>query len=245
MKIKKRVLRKKDIVETEEIQSILYDIYSKGEQFVRKNRLMAVTLFAMLVILSSAIVTYYYLYQKWNKETSTLENSAYNYYLEGNYKEALSRYQEIVKNFPSNKTTPIAIYYIGNSYLGLGQNDEAIHAYQGVIEKNNDNDTILPLVYINLGHAYINKKDYSNAIDAFKKAATVKDSPVADWSVYETARVYEISGDKVSAIERYEYLTKTFPNSPWSQDATAKLNKFRGGPESTVKSPQQGKGGNK
>jgi outer membrane protein assembly factor BamD (BamD/ComL family) len=86
----------------------------------------------------------------------------------------------------------------------------------------------------------MNKKDYNNAIAAFKQAAAMKGSPVADRATYEAARAYEVSGDKPSAIERYDYLIKTFPNSPWSQDASAKLSKVKGVP-ATPQEQQQNK----
>lgn len=229
MKIKKRVLRKKDAAESDEIRSIVSHIFSKAGEG-EKYRLIVIVCFTILVVLSVATTGYYYLCQKWNKEAAVLENKAYNFYLEGNFKDALSKYQEILKDYSATRSMPIAMYYIGNSYLELNQNDEAIKAYQKVAEKNNDKETILPLAYVNLGRAYINKKDYSNAIAAFKQAAAIKDSPVADRAAYETARAYELSGDKSSAIEKYDYLIKTFPNSPWSQDASAKLSKVKGVP---------------
>lgn len=241
MKIKKRVSKKKDVAESEEIRSIVSHIFATTGQGIEKYRLIVIACFTVLVILSIVAATYYYLYQKWNNEAAILENNAYNYYLEGNYKEALAKYQEIVKDYSATRNTPIAMYYIGNSYLELGQNDEAIQAYQKAAEKNSDKETILPLAYVNLGRAYLNKKDYSSAISAFKQAAALKDSPVADRVAYETARAYEISGDKASAIERYDYLIKTFPNSPWSQDASAKLNKAKGGTGTPLQEPQQNK----
>lgn len=238
MKVKKRAPRKKDVAEPEEIQTLLYDLFSRVSQTFEKYRSVVLASLSILVILCVAVVVYYYLSQKWNKEASLLENSAYNYYIEGDYQKALSTYQKIEKDYSASKSMAIAMYYAGNSYLALGQNDQAIQAYQKFIEKYKNQDTILPLVYVNLGYAHMNKKDYSNAISAFKQASTLKNSFVADRAVYETARAHEISGDKVSAIERYEYLIKTYPSSPWAQDASAKLNKAQG---ATVKEEQKDK----
>ncbi len=239
--IKKRAPKKKDVVESEEIRGIVHDISSKVGQTLERNRLIAVVSIALLVILSGAGVAYYYLAQKWDQEASLMENSAYNYYLEGNYKEALSKYQEIVTDYSSTKSMPVAMYYTGNSHLGLGQTDQAIEAYQKFIEKCRDQDTTRPLVYMNLGYAYMNKKDYSNALSAFKEASTLKNSLVTDRAIYEIARTYEITGDKVSAIEKYESLVKTFPNSPWREDAAAKLNKMQGSTGGAVKEQPQDK----
>jgi len=239
--IKKRVPKKKDIVETEEIQSAMFGLVSRAGRTFQKYRLVSLISLILLLALVSGAAAYYYLCQKWDKEAAALQTTAYNYYLEGNYKEALSKYQEIVKDYSAAKNTATAMYYVGNSHLALGELDQAITAYQEIIGKHSDQATILPLVYLNLGNAYLGKKDYSNAITAFNQASTLKDSPVADRGVYEIARIHEISEDKVAAVERYQYLIKTFPNSPWKQDASARLNKIQGGTEGRATVQPEGK----
>lgn len=225
MKIKKRSPKKKDAIETEEIQSLLLDALSRALRNIERYRSAALASLSALVILGIAVGVYFYLSQKWDREASSLESRAYNLYIEGDYQEALSAYQKLVDDYSRSSSIPVALYYLGNSHLGLGQTDQAIHAYLRFIEKQRDNDTILPLVYMNLGYAYIGKKDYSNAISAFREASALKNSLIADRAVYEAARAYEISGDMVSAIERYKYLAQTYPSSPWSQAASSKLNK--------------------
>ncbi|MBI5096230.1 MAG: tetratricopeptide repeat protein [Nitrospirae bacterium] len=256
--IKKRVPKKKDIAETEEIQSAMFGLVSRAGRTFQKYRLVSLISLILLLALTIGAAAYYYLCQKWDKEAAALQTTAHNYYLEGNYKEALSKYQEIVKDYSTArgaatkyqeivkdysaaKGAATAMYYIGNSHLALGEPDQAIMAYQEIIGKHSDQETILPLVYLNLGSAYLGKKDYSNAITAFNQASTLKDSPVADRGVYEIARVHEISGDKAAAIERYQYLIKTFPNSPWKQDASARLNKIQGGAEGSATGQLQDK----
>lgn len=229
MKIKKKAPKQKEnITETERMQDLYEDLSFKFEDIFEKYR--AVIIIAIVVIVAGGIgiLGYRFLSGKWDKEASALESTAYNYYVEGKYKEAIASYQKITESYSSSDNAPIAMYYLGNSHLGLGQNDEAIMTYQKVIEKYKNEKTILPLAWINLGYAYMNKKDYANAISAFKQAATAGNSLVADRAVYETALAFEASGDKTSAIERYEYMKKTYPNSPLTQDAVAKLNKIQG-----------------
>ncbi|MDD5434052.1 MAG: tetratricopeptide repeat protein [Nitrospira sp.] len=231
MKIKKKSAIKKDTVtetETERLQGLYDDLTFKVGDSFEKNRTIILASVSVLVVLCIGVIIYYYMSGRWNKEASALESTAYNYYVEGDYKDAISSYQKIVDKFSSSKNAPIALYYLGNSYLGMGQTDEAIKAYQKIIEKYKSEKTVFPLAYINLGYAYMNKKDYANAISVFKQISLFGNSLVADRAVYETALAYEASGDKASAKERYEYLKKAYPNSPWTQDAIAKLNKIQG-----------------
>jgi len=232
VKIKKKVKRKKDIkdivVETAEIQGLLQDLLFRLSQVFERYRTLVLASIAAIVILIILGVGYHYLSLRWDREASVLEGSAYSSYTEGNYQKSISLYQEVLDKYSGSESAPVAMYYIGNSYLASGQSEKAIGTYNKFIKDHDDQVIILPLVYLNLGYSYLNMKDYNNAISAFKQASALKGSLVADRAAYESARVYETAGDKVSAIDRYEYLVKTYPNSPWSQDASAKLNKVQG-----------------
>ncbi len=231
MKIKKKAAKKKEtatVTETERLHSLYDDLTFKVEDSFDKNRTVIFASISVLVVLCAGAIIYYFMSGRWNKEASVLESAAYNYYVEGDYKDAVSSYQKIIDKYSSGGNAPIAMYYLGNSYLSMGQTDEAIKTYQKIIEKYKSEKTVLPLAYINLGYAYMNKKDYTSAISVFKQVSSLGNSLVADRAVYETALAYEASGDKASAKERYEYLKKAYPNSPWTQDAIAKLNKIQG-----------------
>ena len=229
MKIKKRIPRKKEgPYDTEDLQGMLKDIESKSIGFFEKYRIPVIIAVIASVIVIAGAISYKLFASYRNNNAVVIEYRAYNYFLEGNYKESLSSFQEIADKYSGSKSAPVAYYYIGNSYLALGQYDDAIRAYNGFIDKFSEQETLLPLVYINLGSAYTGKNDYNNAMSAFRNVLSLKDSPVADRAVYELARVYEMSGDTASAIEQYENLKKTYPASSWSQEATARLSKLKG-----------------
>lgn len=229
MKIKKRISRKKEGPnETQDLQVMLQDIQSKSSGIFEKYRIPLIIAVVAAVLLIAVGGSYKLLTSHWNKKASVIEYRAYNDFLEGNYTKSISSFQEIADKYSGSKSAPVAYYYIGNSYSALGQYDDAIRAYQSFIDKYSEQETMLPLVYINLGSAYIEKKDYSNAISAFRNVLSLKDSFAADRVVYEMARAYEASGDTASAIEQYENLIKTHTASSWGQEAKTRLSKLKG-----------------
>lgn len=229
MKIKKRLPRKKEASnETEDLQVILQDIQSKSSGIVEKYRVPVIIAVVAVIIIVAAVLSYQLLSSRWDRNASVLEYRAYNLYLEGNYTKSISAFQEIADKYSGSKSAPVAWYYIGNSYSALGQYDDAIKTYKTFIDKYSSGQTMLPLVYLNLGSAYIEKKDYNNAISAFRNVLSLKDSFTADRAVYEMARAYEASGDTASAIGQYEDLTKNHPASSWGQEAQARLIKLKG-----------------
>jgi len=51
------------------------------------------------------------------------------------YEQALGAFDEFIKNYPDNPLTQPAMFYRGDTYKGQGKDDEAIAAYQRVIDK--------------------------------------------------------------------------------------------------------------
>lgn len=229
MKIKKRVTRKTEVTkEAEDLQEILQDIKSRSSGAVEKYRLTAIIVVSAIVIIAAVAVSYRLLSARWDRAASVLQYKAYNLFLEGRYTESISSFQEIADKYSRSKSAPVALYYIGNSYSALGQYDDAIRSYRSFIEKYPGDEGMLPLVYLNLGAAYTDMGDYSNAIAAYRNVVSMKDTFAADRAVYETGRVYEASGDKASAIEQYENLTKSYVASSWGQEAKARLTVLKG-----------------
>ena len=229
MKIKKRIPKKKEgSSQPEDFQAILQDIENRSTGVFEKYKMPVLIAVIASVIIIVGAISYKLLSSHWDKKASVMEYSAYNYYLEGNYSKSISSFQEIADKYSGSKSARVAYYYIGNSYLSLGQYDDAIKVYKIFIDKFSEQDTILPLVYLNLGSAYMEKSDYNNALSAFRKVLSLNDSLVADRAVYEMARAYEASGDTASAIEQYENLAKTYSSSSWSLEAKARLSKLRG-----------------
>ncbi len=244
MKIKKRLPKKKGSTnETEELKVILHDLQSKSSGMFEKYRMPVIIAAAAVVILIAVIGSYKLLSARWDRSASVIEYRAYNLYLEGNYSKAISSFQEIADKYSGSKSAPLAWYYIGNSYSALGQPDDAIRAYRSVIDKYSGEETLLPLVYLNLGSVYAEKKDYENAVSAFRNIMSLRDSFAADRALYEMARVYEASGDKAAAIEQYETLTRSHPASSWGQEAKARLGKLKG--DSPVLTGEEAKDGGK
>lgn len=233
MKIKKKAPKKKDIAEADELQEMLREKLLKAGRTYEHYKSILLVSISVIILIAIAGVAYYYLSQKWDKEATVLEEKAYNYYLEGDFKNALDLYKGIIDKYPRSNAVPLSLFYTGNTYKELGEIDQAIKYYKQFIKKYGDQTPLLPLVYMNLGYVLMEKRDYPGAISAFKSAKNIKGSPVADRAIYEMARAYEISGDKMAALESYENLTKTYPTSPWAQDASARLEKNKDLPEST------------
>jgi tetratricopeptide (TPR) repeat protein len=86
--------------------------------------------------------------------------------IRGEYKEALSYYQEAVERSPGDAQ---AWYGLGNCYVGLDQPEEAIAAYRQVVAHDPDN----PGAHHNLGRYFSELGRYEEAITSYQAATAL------------------------------------------------------------------------
>jgi len=89
---------------------------------------------------------------------------------------------------------------LGNSYFNLGQYDNAIAAYQAVLQFNPDHPWALSLYY-QIARSYYQQRAYKEAIHTIHQmleVALTDDQPVSDY------RVYDILGNSYFALGQFE-----------------------------------------
>jgi len=91
------------------------------------------------------------------------------YINEKKYKEAISIYEEIIKNHPWIKDTSEIYLTLGSLYLTTGEYSRAIIIFQKFIHYFPLSSNLFS-VYFNLGRAFFKEGLYLKAIEAFKKA---------------------------------------------------------------------------
>jgi outer membrane protein assembly factor BamD len=61
------------------------------------------------------------------------------YYKKGSFNAAISRFEELLKNYPDYKREADVLFYAGMSYKNLGQKDKALEYLKRLIEKHPNN----------------------------------------------------------------------------------------------------------
>ncbi len=111
------------------------------------------------------------------------DNLKAHYYLAFCYKDrkypglAIREFQEVVR---INPKITVAYYQLGDLYLGSGLNEEAILAYEKVLEhkpeheKKAEIETTLFTLNYNLGVTHYNNGEYAQAKESFQKVLEIK-----------------------------------------------------------------------
>ena len=104
----------------------------------------------------------------------SLSNLGYVYYMKGRYAEARRYYREALE---MERRFPRALHGLGLVALATGDADEAVRRFEQAIKEVPN----AAHMYIDLGKAYERKHEYSKALNAYEKAASMaRDSRTGD-----------------------------------------------------------------
>jgi tetratricopeptide (TPR) repeat protein len=111
----------------------------------------------------------------------------------GRYAEALTAAQQYLKLDPSGD----ARYLAGRAALGAGDYDTAIDSFKTVLSKTPDSCNAM----VNMGNAYIAKKDWANALQALNNATSCAPSMDSAWQ--NKGFVLQKQGSESKSIPKY------------------------------------------
>ncbi len=184
-------------------------------------------------------------------------NLGYQLYQEGDYKEAIKQFNQLVRFFAKSKYAPEAQYYIGQSYEMLGDYYQAFKSYQKIIETypyTTRVDEVILLEY-QIGNLYFvrsNKErnlmekvsfinDNTRAIEIFKKV--VENSPYgenASVAQFKLGLLYKRISDYSNAEEAFKRVVTAYPASELVDDAVLELAQVAVDMEHKVEYSQEG-----
>jgi tetratricopeptide (TPR) repeat protein len=182
---------------------------TKTEQFFEKN--LNVVLYAVIGLI--VVILGFLGYQKYfvsakSKEAQNQIFAAQNYFEKDSFNLAINGdgnslgFLDIIDNYGSTKSGKLAKYYVGVSYLHLGEYEKAIQ----YLDKFKTDDLLLaPLAESAKGDAYVELGKYSKAISAFQKALGFDENEFTTPLVLlKLGLTYEANGQNSEALEQYK-----------------------------------------
>jgi outer membrane protein assembly factor BamD (BamD/ComL family) len=136
------------------------------------------------------------------------------------FKEAIAKYRQIVDQYPRTSTAPLALYHLGNTLVQANDLGAAIDAYQQFLTLYGSNSSMAGLVQQRLAYVYLHKGDRDKAVKALTGILETPGTLNRDQALFELARLEESQARPEGAMARYQELIKTYPNSPFTSEAT-------------------------
>ena len=198
-----------------------------GSQGLRRSLLVGVG----VVVLAAAVVGgVYYVDRQATQKAQDLEQEAMRFLIspaindpqkaEHALKEAIAKYRQIVDQYPRTSTAPLALYHLGNTLVQANDMGAAIEAYQQFLTLYSSNPSMVGLVQQRLAYVYLHKGDRDQAVKAFARILETPGTLNRDQALFELARLEESQSRPEGALARYQELIKTYPNSPFTSEAT-------------------------
>ena len=222
--IKKRVAKRSGLKE-EEVKSAA----ARALEIIKsKKNVLLPVLLACAVIIVLLVISLVYSGSAKNRAYA-LEKEAYKYYYglgPGSPLSGADRWGkplELFKQAVETRSTPTALFYMGNCYFNLGDYGNATKTYDKFIDKYKSKEGILPLVYQKLASSHIKKGENDEAIKTLDALAGFRNGTFRDTALIQEARLYESLDRQEEAMTKYRELVESFPASPWSAEAKTKI----------------------
>ena len=135
-------------------------------------------------------------------------------------KEAITRYRQVVDQYPRTPSAPLALYHLGNTLVQTNELSAAIDAYQRFLMLYGSNPSMAGLVQQRLAYVYLLKGDRDLAVKALTGILETPGTLNRDQALFELARLEESQSRPEGALAHYQELIKTYPSSPFTSEAT-------------------------
>ncbi|RJQ39920.1 MAG: hypothetical protein C4550_04400 [Nitrospiraceae bacterium] len=198
-----------------------------------RKRFLMVTIAA--VVLSALATGGFFLYGNTQKnKAQKLEYEAYKIYYGLYQKQPVSgeeRYKkagEIFKKAYDTKKSPVSLYYIANCYYELGKYEESLNTLKELNRKFPDDEKFVPLSYYKMAMISLKTGSAEEALNSFAVLYNYKTGTYKDLSLIESGRILEAQGKADEAKKKYEELVKDFPQSPFAEEAKARVERKKG-----------------
>jgi len=140
---------------------------------------------------------------------SYFEKDSFNLALngDGNYLGFL----DIMDSYKMTKTSKLANYYAGISYLRLGQFEEAISYLQKFKSKN---AMLMQIATGAIGDAYVEMDDFGKGVDYYLRAADKGENEfLTPLYLQKAGELLELQGNKTKALGLYKRIKTEYPDS--------------------------------
>ncbi|TVQ91786.1 MAG: hypothetical protein EA397_09325 [Deltaproteobacteria bacterium] len=108
-------------------------------------------------------------------------------------------YEQILRNYPRYRRADEATFYLGMALQDTGRRSDAVQQFIKLV-KQYPESSYVPDTYVNIGEYYFDDNNAYKALQAYKRAASFRDSPKYSFALYKLAWCYFNVGEYDNAI---------------------------------------------
>jgi len=215
-------------VQAQEIESLnIHEAF-----FLKYKKAIIIGVVAIIVIIAGVFGYISQISGPREDKASTMLGKGQTYFQNEMYEQALNGdgagytgFKKIADEYGSTKAGNLANLYAGLCYANLGKWADAEKSLDAFSSKGDE--MISPAAEAALGDAYVHLNKLDQAVDAFKKAASMADSKAEDDTnnslspafLIKAGEILESQGKKTEALNIYQDIKKKYVNSMLVQSA--------------------------
>jgi len=222
--IKKRIPKKTADAETEVKERI-----STLRDTLRERQKTAIKIGAGVLVVLIAVASFFIYSYNSGKKAQGYEYQAYKIFYsaarvpltdrEGQYKKALEMFNKAY----GTRKSPVSLFYIAACYYELGKYEDALKTLKDFTQNYAGEKRLFPSAYQKMATVYIKKGDMNEALKTLETLSALPGDILKDLALLESGKLLEKQGKQDEAKKKYEELTRKFPDSPYKDEAAAKL----------------------
>ncbi len=226
--IKKRVSKKTTDTEVEVKEKL-----SSLKDTLRERQRTALIIGTAIAVVIIAVVGFLVYSSTAQKKARALEYEGYKIFSgvqvqTANKEEQYQKALDLLKKAFDKKKSPFSLYYIAACHYELGNYDEALKTLKDFTQRYSGDEKFLPLVYQKMALVYMKKGNLGEAKKTLDGLYGLKGDVYKDFALLEYGKLLEKEGKVDEAKKKYEELVKKFPNSPFTDEAKAKIEVKKG-----------------
>lgn len=228
--IKKRITKK-----TADTEIDVKDKLAAFKDTIKDRQKTLLTYGIVVLVIIIAIIGFFIFYFSLQRNAEQLAYDAYYIYYNEYQKSPVTeqeRYEKslnIFKKAYETKKSPRTLLYIASCYYELGKYDDALNILKDFTEMYSNEHTLIPLAYVKIAQVYQRKGEPHEALNTLDTLSHLKDDIYKDLAFMESGRILEREGRLEEAKKQYNEITTRFPNSPFLEEAKAKLSEKKEG----------------
>ena len=148
---------------------------------------------------------------------------------EAKFKAAMPKLQAAADAYPDSTAGITARYHLAGAYASLGQNDQAITAFDEVVEKAGADSLYGRMARLGKAETQARSGQLDAAIATWKELASQAEAELpVDAILMELGRAYLQKGDTEEARKTFTQVVDQHAESPYSADARRELDNLKG-----------------
>ncbi len=142
---------------------------------------------------------------------------------EKKYRAALAAFEKMEKDFPSSRTTPLAVYFIGETHRLLAEYDKAVENFERYLKKEGSDGELSPFAAEGIAASYEGKGEFEKAMEQYKRLTVAPFESHRARGLYHMARMEQKLGKLKEAAQQFQAALDEFPGHPYIREIQERL----------------------